>query len=322
MKILAGFILLLMELLVLAMALNGVLADSFGLSASPILDLVPWTAWREGLWIHLVWLGVGALPIAHWALLYSGFRKRKTIVFKASPTESLSLTKTAVIECVREELADVPAVTKHKVLVDQVGPLAFDIVVELEVRPIENIPELQARLARSIRQTLMDILSIENIRKIKIDVKSIKRTRADRRAQKEVPPNRRLEAPIKQEITKEASTPPAEAVHDEAAADALDVTFEEAAPAPAPVPATESLIEPAPSPPAEEPAIPKAYTPEVDSIAPSANETEEPPREITLTPTVEDEDFEPVPVQLKDMGPIEVIPGAGGRSSDSGDKPD
>jgi hypothetical protein len=147
----------------------------------------PWSA-------RFYWLGLLALPFLHLLILILLHRKNRSIVFKTSPTDSLSLTRSAVIQCVRTELAEEPSIVKHKVLISQAGRRAVDLRVELKVKPIENIPEMQARLGRQIRRALSDILGLENIRHIKVDVTSIEEPRK-RRSDGPIPVVRRLEGP-------------------------------------------------------------------------------------------------------------------------------
>jgi uncharacterized alkaline shock family protein YloU len=147
----------------------------------------PWSA-------RFYWLALLSLPILHVLILIRIYRRDRAIVFQTSATDSLSLTRSAVTQCVRTELADAPAIVKHKVIITQAGRRAVDLKIELRVKPIENIPELQARMGRQIRRSLSEILGLENIRHIKVNVTSIEEPRK-RRSDSPVPVARRLSGP-------------------------------------------------------------------------------------------------------------------------------
>lgn len=194
MRFLTKLIVLVIEIVVFAMALNTLLGGFLGLPESPIVALLPEIVRPMGPWgVRFYWLGLLALPILHLLILVSIYRRSRSIVFKTSPTDSLSLTRSAVVQCVRTELAEEPAIVKHKVILNQAGRRAVDLRVELKVKPIENIPEMQARLGRQIRRALSDVLGLENVRHIKVDVTSIEEPR--KRRSDAVPVVRRLEGP-------------------------------------------------------------------------------------------------------------------------------
>lgn len=194
MRFLSKLIVLVIEIVAVAMALNALLGGLFGLPESPVVALLPEAVRPMGPWgVRFYWLGLLALPILHLLILVSIYRRSRAIVFKTSPTDSLSLNRSAVIQCVRTELAEEPAIVKHKVILSQAGRRAVDLRVELKVKPIENIPEMQARLGRQIRRALSDVLGLENVRHIKVDVTSIEEPR--KRRSDAVPVVRRLEGP-------------------------------------------------------------------------------------------------------------------------------
>lgn len=194
MRFLTKLIVLVLEIVVVGMALNTLLSGFFGLPESPVVALLPEIVVPMGPWgARFYWLGLLALPILHLLIRISIYRRSRSIVFKTSPTDSLSLTRSAVVQCVRTELAEEPAIVKHKVLLNQAGRRAVDLRVELKVKPIENIPEMQARLGRQIRRALSDVLGLENVRHIKVDVTSIEEPR--KRRSDAVPVTRRLEGP-------------------------------------------------------------------------------------------------------------------------------
>ncbi len=195
MRFLNKLIVLALEIFIVGLALNALLGGTFGLSESPVVSLLPDVVRPAGPWsVRFYWLGLLALPFLHLLIAITIYRRSRSIVFKTSPTDSLSLTRSAVIQCVRTELAEEPSIVKHKVLISQAGRRAVDLRVELKVKPIENIPEMQARLGRQIRRALSDILGLENVRHIKVDVTSIEEPRK-RRSDGPIPVVRRLEGP-------------------------------------------------------------------------------------------------------------------------------
>lgn len=195
MRFIGKFIVAVLEIFVLALALNGLLSGLFGLPEAPLVGLLPEAVVPAGPWSErFYWLVLLALPVLHWLVLVSVFRRGRSIVFSTSPTDSLSLTRSAVSQCVRTELAEVPSIVKHKVIISQAGRRAIDLLIELKVKPIENIPEMQARLGRQIRRALSEIMGLENIRHIKVNVTSLEEPRK-RRSDGPVPVARRLEGP-------------------------------------------------------------------------------------------------------------------------------
>lgn len=236
MRFISKVIVVVVEVFVVAAALNALLSGVLGLPASPIVALLPDVVRPMGPWaVRFYWLGLLALPILHLLIAVTLYRRGRSIVFKTSPTDSLSLTRAAVTQCVRTELADEPAILKHKVIISQAARRAVDLRIELRVKPIENIPEMQARLGRQIRRALSDILGLDNIRHIKVDVTSIEEPRK-RRSDSPIPVVRRLEGPKSGDSRPPAAAPLASGRSREKEAEPHDAEFslEEAAPAEGP----------------------------------------------------------------------------------------
>lgn len=195
MRFLTKPIVIILEVFVVAAALNALLGGVLGLPEDPVVALLPDVVRPMGPWgVRFYWLGLLAMPLLHLLIAITLYRRGRAIVFKTSPTDSLSLTRSAVTQCITTELADEPAIMRHKVIISQAARRAVDLRIELKVKPIENIPEMQARLGRQIRRALSDILGLDNIRHIKVDVTSIEEPRK-RRSDSPIPVMRRLEAP-------------------------------------------------------------------------------------------------------------------------------
>lgn len=226
MRYLSRLIVLVLEVFIVALALNALLSGFLGLPESPVVELLPDSVRPAGPWsVRFYWIVLLALPVLHALLLVAMFRRQRAVVFQTSPTDSLSLAQSAISQCVRTELAEVPAIVKHKVIVTQSGRRGIDLRIELKVRPIENIPEMQARLGRQIRRALSDILGLDNIRQIKLDVTSIEEPRK-RRSDSAIPVARRLEGPRGRVATAAQDSPATPSARPAAPpADAADAEF-------------------------------------------------------------------------------------------------
>lgn len=200
----------LIEIIVVALAANGVLSGVFKLGENPVFSLLPEAVLPVGaVTTRMYWTFLLLLPVLHVLVKIQMWRNGRSVSFKASQSDTVSLTRKAIIQCIKNELSAVEAISKHAVSIKQIGSRAIDLHIELKVRPIENIPELQARIARSVRRSLSEILGIENIRKIRIDVKAIEETKDGKGfLGRTIPIGRRLEGPKRAKVD-EVTPPPA-----------------------------------------------------------------------------------------------------------------
>lgn len=203
----------LIELIVVALAANGVLSGLFKLGENPVLNLLPEAVLPLGPGTtRTYWAFLLLLPVLHALVVIQMWKNGRSVSFKTSQSDTVSLTRKAIIQCIKNELSGVEAISKHAVAIKQIGSRAIDLHIELKVRPIENIPELQARIARSVRRSLSEILGIENIRKIRIDVKAIEETKEGKGfLGRTIPIGRRLEGPKRAKVDEVTPPPAAEA---------------------------------------------------------------------------------------------------------------
>lgn len=119
--------------------------------------------------IKVFWAVLFLLPLLHWATVLAIRTRRRSIPIKTSSSETISIYQTAIVQFVGNALSEIPAIVGHRVRVKQIGDgLGLRIFVKL--RPVDHIPSVQAQIENVVRRRVNELLGIEKIREISVDV--------------------------------------------------------------------------------------------------------------------------------------------------------
>lgn len=172
MRQLAFTIVVVIELVFLALAIDGVFGGLWGLSPNPLFDLLyGWRGPAGELERRFYWVTAALLPLIHWGLALSIARRHRAIVLKTTSSESLILYQSAIVQYVGNALGEIPEVLAYRAKVKQAGGTGLSMSISVTLKPVNNIPSIQERIENTVRRQLIDVLGIAKIHKITVIVK-------------------------------------------------------------------------------------------------------------------------------------------------------